>query len=172
MLTKGWGCGYRNALMALSSLLAACPEYRPAFSRDRNGADPGVRRLQGWIEEAWGAGHDPPGRAHFRGKVLGTRKWIGTSDLYAMYTYKGIPCNLYDFPKAKDKEKTSKASWHLQQFVKEYFSDSTSRPNGANAFDVLMRTNEGGQGRGEAVRRSNKFPLILQVSYVLVNPGR
>jgi hypothetical protein len=75
----GWGCGYRNALMALSSILLSSPSYRPLFARDTNGSDPGVRRAQGWLQEAWGGGWDAEGKAHFKGKVLGTRKWIGTS---------------------------------------------------------------------------------------------
>jgi hypothetical protein len=46
---------------------------------------------------------------------------------------------------------------------------SEPNPDGAQnqhrtAFDVLMRTQEGGEGRGTAVRRSHKLPLILQVS--------
>jgi hypothetical protein len=36
--------------------------------------------------------------------------------------------------------------------------------DGDNAFDTLMRTHDGGSGRGESVRSSTKFPLILQVS--------
>ena len=77
----GWGCGYRNAQMIISALLQFPfrPEYRAVFDPEKNGSDPGVRRVQGWIEEAWAEGFDPEGRAHFRGKVLGTRKWIGTS---------------------------------------------------------------------------------------------
>ena len=106
-LDMGWGCGYRNALMAISALLIARPGYRRLFSRDTNGADPGVRRLQGWIEEAWGNGYDRTGRNQLKGKVLGTRKWIGASgkwsfaveiqltslspDLYAMFTSKAVP---------------------------------------------------------------------------------
>lgn len=87
----GWGCGYRNALMALTSLLQAKPAYRKPFSEVDNGASPGVRRIQGWIEEAWGMGYDPEGKKHFKGKLLGSKKWIGTSDLYAMFVYKGVP---------------------------------------------------------------------------------
>ena len=87
----GWGCGYRNALMAISALVTFEPSYRAVFGRGANGAEPGVRRVQGWIEEAWNAGYDREGCGQLRGKVLGTRKWIGTTDLYAMFSYMGIP---------------------------------------------------------------------------------
>ncbi|WVW86075.1 hypothetical protein I302_108114 [Kwoniella bestiolae CBS 10118] len=163
----GWGCGYRNALMSISSLLSV-PTYQSIFDRQNNGAEPGVRRVQGWIQEAWEEGHDPEGRRQLKGKVLGTRKWIGPSDLYAMFTYKGIPCELYDFPKPKDpKDGSRTAHIALQQWVKAYFSDNTeyqSNGDSKSAFDVLMRTQDGGSGRGEVIRITKKFPLILQHS--------
>ena len=65
--------------MILSSLIVSNSVYRQLFSRDCNGAEPGVRRVQGWIQEAWASGFDEEGREQLKGKVLGTRKWIGTS---------------------------------------------------------------------------------------------
>lgn len=87
----GWGCGYRNALMIISALVVHDPAYKRLFGRDVQGADPGVRRVQGWIEEAWAAGYDREGCNQLRGKVLGTRKWIGATDLYSMFNYLGVP---------------------------------------------------------------------------------
>jgi len=117
-----WGCGYRNALMALSSLLISQPGYRLLLSREINGSDPGVRRMQGWIEQAWGNGFDRVGRGELKGKVLGTRKWIGTSELWAMFRSKNIPCDLYDFPKPQEGSKGPKtAHIALQEWVKYYF---------------------------------------------------
>ncbi|EAL19277.1 hypothetical protein CNBH3760 [Cryptococcus deneoformans B-3501A] len=160
----GWGCGYRNALMSLTSLLSV-PSYAPLFSKSINGAEPGVRRVQGWIEEAWEEGYDPEGKQQLGGTVLGRRKWIGPSDLYAMFTYKGIPCIIYDFPKPPSAKDDSKAAYaRLQQWVKDYFNESTESPSNGSAFDVLMRSGENGSGRGEVVRVSIKFPLILQHS--------
>lgn len=78
--------------MAISPLIASKDEYRAVFDRDANGAEPGVRRIQGWIEEGWQAGFDEDGREQLKGRVLGTRKWIGSSDLYAFFTFKGVPC--------------------------------------------------------------------------------
>jgi hypothetical protein len=81
---KGWGCGYRNALMAITALLQAKPSYRPPFSENDNGSNPGVRRVQGWIEEAWMNDFDPHGKKHFKGTLLGKRKWIGTSGMSSL----------------------------------------------------------------------------------------
>jgi hypothetical protein len=65
--------------MAITALIQAKPAYRKPFSETENGSNPGVRRVQGWIEEAWKNGYDVHGKEHFRGKLLGTKKWIGTS---------------------------------------------------------------------------------------------
>ncbi|WRT70312.1 uncharacterized protein IL334_007310 [Kwoniella shivajii] len=162
----GWGCGYRNALMSITSLLTV-PAYRRLFDRHSNGAEPGVRRVQGWIEEAWQEGFDPAGKKQLKGKILGTRKWIGVADLYAMFNYKGIPCELFDFPKARDTKGSKTVHIALQDWVKAYFSSQDDRSainDPKSAFDILMRTAEDGAGRGETVRISNKFPLILQHS--------
>ncbi|ODO10183.1 hypothetical protein I350_02412 [Cryptococcus amylolentus CBS 6273] len=159
----GWGCGYRNCLMALTSLLSV-PEYAAVFDSAKNGADPGVRRMQGWIEEAWAEGYDLEGQQQLGGRVLGRRKWIGPSDMYAMLSYKGIPCRIYDFPKAQNLKTDREAHTRLQQWVKTYFVRIQARQAGGNAFDTLMRSGENGQGRGELVRISDKFPLILQHS--------
>jgi hypothetical protein len=78
----GWGCGYRNALMAITALIQSKPAYRQPFSENDNGSNPGVRRIQGWIEEAWMNGFDPHGKKHFKGTLLGRRKWIGTSGMF------------------------------------------------------------------------------------------
>ena len=67
--------------MAITSLIQAKPAYRKAFSTNENGSNPGVRRIQGWIEEAWAMGYDPEGKKHFKGKMLGSHKWIGTSGM-------------------------------------------------------------------------------------------
>lgn len=85
--------------MAISSLIMHSDEFAELFSRENNGAEPGVRRLQGWLDEAWSNGFDPEGRAHFGGKVSGGSRWIGTGDLYALFSYKGVPCDLcmFDF---------------------------------------------------------------------------
>ncbi|KAK4686464.1 zinc finger-containing ubiquitin peptidase 1, partial [Tremellales sp. Uapishka_1] len=165
MFDNVWGCGYRNALMAISSLLMHKPTYRPVFSKEKNGAEPGVRRIQGWMEEAWAEGYDADGREHFKGKILGTRKWIGTADLHAMFSFKGIPCNLYDFGKTKSPSGKVETHKTLQNWVKKYFdADPMFHSVSASAVDVIMRTNEDGSGRGEVVRQSSRYPLMLQHS--------
>lgn len=49
----------------------------PSALQDRG--DPGVRAIQAWIEEAWRAGFDLAGKEQLKGKLVGTKKWIGTT---------------------------------------------------------------------------------------------
>ncbi|ORX40679.1 peptidase family C78-domain-containing protein [Kockovaella imperatae] len=167
----GWGCGYRNTEMVITALLdfPFRPEYRTVFDAEKNGSEPCVRRTQGWIEEAWSEGFDPEGRAHFKGKLLGSSKWIGPTDIYAMFSYKGIPCQLYDFPKPQGGRGTPRtAHIALQQWVRKYFTEEDQASGGGHsdqsAYDQIMRTSQNGLGRGSPVRLTSKLPLILQHS--------
>ncbi|KAL1409950.1 hypothetical protein Q8F55_003949 [Vanrija albida] len=103
-----WGCGYRNAEMIISVLVSE-PQYRDVFST------PGVRAIQSWIEEAWRDGYDPDGRFQLQDKLLGTRKWIGTSD---------------DFDKPGVNSGSDEPAFkRLQRWVKNYFDgDDVGHP--------------------------------------------
>lgn len=97
-----WGCGYRNAQMLLSSirhssayrdLLLSRSGAAPSQSDDRTMAGlPGIKEMQEVIEKAWKEGFDPDGAAHFGGKLVGKRKWIGTTEVYVLMTSLGIRC--------------------------------------------------------------------------------
>lgn len=69
---------------------------------------PSIREFQDLIEAAWkegeycpccssdpstdlsNVGYDPPGAQHFKHKLCGSRKWIGTTEIYTAFTYLGI----------------------------------------------------------------------------------
>ena len=107
----GWGCGYRNAQMVFSALRHV-EQYRevgrtssntPASdSTTTNGKRktpdediectslPSILELQEIAEKAWKAGFDPEGMKHFKGKLVGSKRWIGTSEVYVMFTWLGI----------------------------------------------------------------------------------
>ena len=51
---------------------------------------PTIQQLQTITEQAWEAGYDPEGRRHFKGKLVGSKRWIGTSEVYVMFTWLGI----------------------------------------------------------------------------------
>jgi len=48
---------------------------------------PSVYKLQQLIERAWSAGFDEAGCRQLGGKLVGTRKWIGATEIYALLTF-------------------------------------------------------------------------------------
>ncbi|KAM6893372.1 zinc finger-containing ubiquitin peptidase 1 [Xenentodon cancila] len=114
---KGWGCGYRNFQMLLSSLRNIDP-----YSTHLQGtAVPCIPRLQTMIEEAWKEGLDPQGASHFNQQLQGTRSWIGATEIYVLLTSLGISARIMDFHKS-----TGPAGTHplLFDWIRQYFSQS------------------------------------------------
>ncbi|PPQ64011.1 hypothetical protein CVT24_009385 [Panaeolus cyanescens] len=147
----GWGCGYRNFLMACAALMTQGqqPSYRFLLEAP---FPPTIRNLQRWIEDAWSAGFDPDGKKQLQ-KLVNTRKWIGTADLWVAFTYRRIP-----------HETDVLIDW-----IVDYFT-----PKGANkqtdAFQSLQSS---------CVNMTDKMPIILQhnghsrtiVGYEVTNTG-
>ncbi|KAL5635022.1 hypothetical protein ACGC1H_002901 [Rhizoctonia solani] len=143
----GWGCGYRNFLMVCSALAAQDirPEYRSLLMDDIRGP-PGVRNLQLWIEDSWRRGYDTHGATQLRHHLIGTRKWIGTAELYVAFTSRGIPARLVDFPN------NGHAHLALIQWMTTHFMEhSNDLSSGA----------EGGHTTPH-VYMSTKMPIVLQ----------
>ncbi|KAF8184941.1 peptidase family C78-domain-containing protein [Mycena galopus ATCC 62051] len=153
----GWGCGYRNFLMACTALMdqQMQPMYFPLLDSP---SPPSVRNLQQWIEGAWDDGFDPEGARQLR-PLVGSKKWIGTSDVQVAFTARGIPSKLVDF----DLKTNARGATLLTDWVVEYFSqphgmvDSDSVVENSQpktAYDVL---------RGASpVTVTCRMPLILQ----------
>jgi len=51
---------------------------------------PSVYRLQQLIEHAWSAGFDEAGSRQLGGRLVGTRKWIGATEIYALLSFLGV----------------------------------------------------------------------------------
>lgn len=111
---RGWGCGYRNLQMLLSALhrletfasvlqgnrphpvtsggaalvvgevLKQCGRCPP------EGTVPSIPQLQRMVEGAWKEGLDPQGASHFNQRLLGTRAWIGATEIFSLLTSLGI----------------------------------------------------------------------------------
>ena len=101
---KGWGCGFRNLQMILSTLLhstlyrevvlAAAIDNRNLVAV-RSGGVPSILRLQQVIEEAWRAGFDRAGCEQLGGRLVNSRKGIGTTEVATvLWVSKGklLPC--------------------------------------------------------------------------------
>ncbi|XP_065814311.1 zinc finger-containing ubiquitin peptidase 1 [Labrus bergylta] len=116
---KGWGCGYRNLQMMLSSL-HRIDTYTPIM-QDRT--IPSIPRVQRMIEEAWREGLDAQGASHFDQRLQGTRAWIGATEIYSLLTSLRIKARIVDFHRH-----TGPADTHprLFEWVKQYFSQTGS----------------------------------------------
>ncbi|XP_062488432.1 zinc finger-containing ubiquitin peptidase 1 isoform X2 [Pezoporus occidentalis] len=93
---RGWGCGYRNFQMLLSSLLQNSL-YNDCL-RDTT-AIPCIPKIQSMIEDAWREGFDPHGASHFNNRLHGSKAWIGACEIYSLLTSLRIKCQIIDFHK-------------------------------------------------------------------------
>jgi hypothetical protein len=94
---KGWGCGYRNAQMMISSLLQN-PIYNEALKTAIGSTSmPSISRLQKMIEAAWQLKFDEPGKEQLGCKLYNTRKWIGATEIVTLFSSMRIECQLVDF---------------------------------------------------------------------------
>ncbi|XP_040284843.1 zinc finger-containing ubiquitin peptidase 1 [Bufo bufo] len=91
---KGWGCGFRNFQMLLSSILIS-DTYKDILQDFRY--IPCIPKIQAMIEDAWKEGFDPQGASHFNGKLQRTRAWIGASEIYGLLTSLKLKCRILDF---------------------------------------------------------------------------
>ncbi|CAH0400741.1 unnamed protein product [Chilo suppressalis] len=118
---RGWGCGYRNMQMVLSSLLRH-PPYAALLSSVTStcGGVPSIPRLQLLVERAWAMGIDTQGSEQLGSKLHNTRKWIGACEVVTVLSSFRIRCQLIDFHKP-----TSSDGGHpaLFDWVLRYFQD-------------------------------------------------
>ncbi|KAG8933309.1 hypothetical protein FRC01_009959 [Tulasnella sp. 417] len=121
---------------------------------------PGIRNLQKWIESAWKEGYDSIGAQQLKNRLVGTTKWIGTGEIYVAMTWKGIPCELVDFPKSKYSRNQDTAT-ALIHWVVEYFSSSTTSPSQAPPPSVAQSSSPEDR-HNTHITMSNHMPIILQ----------
>ncbi|XP_054718999.1 zinc finger-containing ubiquitin peptidase 1-like [Uloborus diversus] len=113
---KGWGCGYRNIQMMLSSLVHNT-KYSTRLFNGRF-AIPSISKLQELIETAWRQGFDPAGCEQLGGRLINTRKWIGATEVVTFLSSFRIRGQLIDCH-----QPTGPNGTHPEMFawVKEYF---------------------------------------------------
>ncbi|KAK9763408.1 hypothetical protein K7432_009930 [Basidiobolus ranarum] len=114
-----WGCGYHNLQMVLSCLLAM-----EEFDLNLKSM-PDVHQLQQLLEHAWEAGFDTEGAAQLGNHVVGTKTWIGATEVYCILSYLGVRCLVTDFYKYTGENNTHPA---VLDWVENYFgaSDETT----------------------------------------------
>lgn len=115
---KGWGCGYRNFQMLLSSLL-----QNEVYSDCLKGMSvPCIPKIQSMIEDAWNEGFDPQGASQLNNKLQGTKAWIGACEIYTLLTSLKVKCRIIDFHKS-----TGPSGTHprLFEWILNYYSSET-----------------------------------------------
>jgi hypothetical protein len=95
-----WGCGYRNMQMLFSTIIAR-QAYRQtllshplliasSITTPQTTGIPSITLWQQIIEDAWKAGFDPDGAAHFGARLVGKKQWIGTTEVYVALCRLGL----------------------------------------------------------------------------------
>ncbi|XP_050531992.1 zinc finger-containing ubiquitin peptidase 1-like isoform X2 [Daktulosphaira vitifoliae] len=128
---KGWGCGYRNMQMLMSSMLLQL-DYNEHISRvwevekgplPRSWM-PSISRLQQHLEKSWSMGIDEPGKEQLGGTVYNTKKWIGATEVVTMLTALRIKSQIVDFYKPTGPKNT-----HPEMFrwLYKHFNDRSKK---------------------------------------------
>ncbi|XP_019771371.1 zinc finger-containing ubiquitin peptidase 1 isoform X2 [Dendroctonus ponderosae] len=99
---RGWGCGYRNTQMIISSLLNHTgynERLYKLWQKDKppRSSVPSISRIQGLIEQAWSQGFDIQGSEQLGCRLVNTRKWIGATEVVTLLSFLRIRCQLVDF---------------------------------------------------------------------------
>ncbi|XP_011495521.1 PREDICTED: zinc finger with UFM1-specific peptidase domain protein-like [Ceratosolen solmsi marchali] len=128
---KGWGCGYRNMQMMISSLLqhtgynelvykawSSGVSNNSSHENPQRSSMPSISRLQKMIEWAWTQGFDIQGAEQLGAKLANTRKWIGATEVVTLLSSLRIRCQLVDFhrPTNPDGGHPQMFKWVLQYF--------------------------------------------------------
>jgi hypothetical protein len=153
---KGWGCGFRNMQMLLSSLQSInkfkthlASLKNPLLDSSGTGGVPSIPRLQELLECTWKEGFDPAGCEQLGGKVVNTRKWIGATEIFCMLSYLGIECSIIDFHRPSGEGGTHP---HLINWVWKYYSPGGSLPPLYLQHQGHSRTICGVEKSGKAMR--------------------
>ncbi|PIA15559.1 DUF1671-domain-containing protein [Coemansia reversa NRRL 1564] len=129
---RRWACGYRNCQMLISALIS-----RQTHSVDTGSGNlllcghvPDVDALQQMLELAWREGYDPEGAVQLRHRVVGTRKWIGATEVYCIMAHLGAATRIVDFPRpsARDGSHPLLFAWVLDY----YTAPATTPPAGSD----------------------------------------
>eukprot|EP00794_Sanderia_malayensis_P000378 gene378-1011_t len=102
----GWGCGYRNTQMILSSLVRS-GLYKDTVCKGIGGTEmPSIPKIQSMIEAAWSKGFDSQGAEQLGNKLYNTSKWIGATEITVLLRSLRIRARLVDFHQATGSDGT------------------------------------------------------------------
>ncbi|KAG5878214.1 hypothetical protein JTB14_020791 [Gonioctena quinquepunctata] len=123
---RGWGCGYRNTQMLISSLLTHTGYNEKIYKlwegrKPPRSSVPSISRIQSVIEQAWAQGFDIQGSEQLGCRLVNTRKWIGATEVVTLLSFLRMKCQLVDFHRP-----TGPGGTHPELFkwVLKYFENS------------------------------------------------
>ena len=123
----GWGCGWRNIQMVSSHLLKERPEAREVLFGG-SGYVPEIGSLQRWLEVAWQRGFDLVGSNYFKGKIYGSKNWIGTTECAAILCSFGLRAKIVDFDGKGGKSVAGRVYGPMDKFVVRRETDKKEGP--------------------------------------------
>lgn len=129
---NGFGCGYRNLMMLLSSIWSN-PLYSSILSRAFD-KFPTVPNLQEALEKGWSVGFDLTGQQQL-GTVIATSTWIGPTEIYAILWSIGIKCSITDFHQKDSLDQHSL----MFDFIEEYFKNSRGNLGARSGLSYITR---------------------------------
>ncbi|KNA06347.1 hypothetical protein SOVF_181900 [Spinacia oleracea] len=138
----GWGCGWRNIQMVSSHLLMERSEAREVLFGG-SGYVPEIASLQRWLEVAWQRGFDIVGSNYFKGKIYGTKKWIGTTECAALLCFFGLRGKIVDFDSKGNKRDIGQVHGPMDRFLVR--KDTDIKEGLAKFGDGSMQNNKGYQ---------------------------
>ena len=120
-IDRGWGCGYRNAQMLISSCLVGSnhiSNFHPHYI-------PNIPSIQKHIEKGWNVGFDPEGAGQLGHQLVGTNKWIGATEIATLLYSWRVSCKIIDFWKRTPMNGCQHSQ--MMQWISNYFKhDSQS----------------------------------------------
>lgn len=120
-IDNSYGCGYRNTQVLFSSIRED-NRLKDTIFNNNNFKIPSINKIQLLIENAWDKGFDLEGKTQLGGKLAGTAKWIGGSDVCAMFSSLRIKCELVDIQPPKN----VLIGPILFKYVKNYFEEQSA----------------------------------------------
>lgn len=81
---------------------------------------PSILEIQRMIEAAWVQKFDELGATHFDHELINTKKWLGATEVVALFRSLGLKCQLIDFhrPTSDDGRHPELFNWVLRYFQK------------------------------------------------------
>lgn len=162
---RGWGCGYRNIQMMLSYVIRGSGTQQDGLKNAGSQADmepkpsliPTIRELQEQIEFAWSNGFDPAGASQLNRNVIGTKKWIGTTEAWSVLCSLGVRCSILDFYIPTGPNSTHPA---MLSAIYNYFRSPPWSP--LTAPDVMNVSNYRQREEDQKIIQTSKPPLYMQ----------